>query len=379
MELNTYFNDFLYEIRPTDNQNDDYRQGYKTLRRRLMSDLDLKKIIVATFLQGSFRRSTAIRPQGDKRADVDLVVVTRLSQDEYTPQKAMDVFVPFLEQYYSGKYKSNARSFAIELSYVDLDLVITSAPFERQISVLQSEAIDSELTPEEYHELAYLDSTNQFGEALLKTGRYWEKASSEPGWKSEPLFIPDREQKRWQRTHPLAQIEWTWGKNRATNYHYVNVVKALKWSWRIKHTEIKYPKGYPLEHIIGLCCPDGIGSVAAGVVLTLEGITSHFQYEGENHQTPLLPDHGVPEHNVFARVSGDDFAAFYDWVKSAAVIARNAYDSDDIEESSRDWQMLFGNKFPKPAKQDSTKGAVNPGGGYTPRKEVTVIGGGRFG
>ena len=379
MELNSYFNDFLSKIRPTDNQNDDYRQGYKTLRRRLWSDPDLKKIIVATFIQGSYRRSTAIRPQGDKRADVDLVVVTRLSQDEYTPQKAMDVFVPFLEAHYAGKYKPNARSFAIELSYVDLDLVITSAPSESQIAVFQSEAIDSELTPEDYHELILPDSVIRLSEAVLKAGLDWEKAASEPGWKSEPLHIPDRERKQWQRTHPLAQIEWTWGKNKATNYHYVNVVKALKW-WRwIMYPEAKYPKGYPLEHIIGSCCPDGIESVAAGVVFTLEGITTCFQSEGKNHQTPWLSDHGVPEHNVFARVSGDDFAALYSQVKAAAAIARNAYNLEDLEESAEEWKKLFGSKFPSPVNRDSAKDAVITVGGYTPREDISEIRGGRFG
>jgi hypothetical protein len=379
MELNSYFNDFLREIRPTDRQNDDYRQGYKTLRRRLWSGPDLKEIIVATFIQGSYRRSTAIRPQGDKRADVDLVVVTRLSQDEYTPQKAMDVFVPFLEEHYAGKYTPNARSFAIELSYVDLDLVITSAPSESQIVGLQSKAIGSQLTPDEFRELTLPDSIIRLSEAVLKAGRYWEKAASEPGWKSEPLYIPDRERKRWQRTHPLAQIEWTWGKNKATNYHYVNVVKALKWSRRIMHPDTKYPKGYPLEHIIGSCCPDGIESVAAGVVLTLEGITTRFQSEGENHQTPWLPDHGVPEHNVFARVSGDDFAAFYSQVKAAAAIARNAYDLEGAGESAEEWQKLFGSKFPSPKIRDSLKGAAITSGGYTPREKMTEIEGGRFG
>jgi len=379
MELNSYFKDFLREIRPTDNQQADYRQGYKTLRQRLLSDAELKKIIVATFIQGSFRRSTAIRPKGDKRADVDLVVVTRLNQAEYTPQEAMNIFIPFLEKHYPGKFKLNDRSFGIKLSYVDLDLVITSAPSESQISVLQSKMVESELTPEEYYELLLVNSTFRLQEAVISTGKNWEKSASEPGWKSEPLYIPDRNQQKWQRTHPLAQIEWTWGKNKATNYHYVNVVKAIKWARRIMNPNTKYPKGYPLEHIIGYCCPDGIDSVASGVVLTLEEITNRFKYEGENHQTPWLSDHGVPEHNVFARVSGDDFSTFYSEVKAAAAIARAAYDMEDLEESVFEWQKLFGDKFPGPVKRDTAKESFATPGGYTPRDDVTEIGGGRFG
>jgi hypothetical protein len=378
MELNSFFNDFLAEIRPTEKQIDDYKNGHTTLRKRLWAYPGLSEILVATFIQGSYRRSTAIRPQGDKRADVDVVAVTRLSRDEYTPKEAMDAFVPFLDKYYPGKYKANARSFAIELSYVDLDLVITSAPSESQIKILKESAILSELTPQDYYELRFQGQSKDLDEASIFTGLYWEKAAAEPGWKTEPLYIPDREQKIWERTHPLAQIEWAWGKNRATNGYYVNVVKAIKWWRRILHPESKYPKGYPLEHIIGHCCPDGIDSVAAGVVLALEKISTEFKFEAENQRTPRLPDHGVPEHNVFARVSGVDFSVFYNQVRDAAVIARKAYDSEDVEESASEWRKLFGSKFPVPEPKSKESASIAVGG-FSPRNNVTEISGGRFG
>ena len=47
-----------------------------------MADEDLKDIIVTTFLQGSYRRSTAVRPKQGKRSDVDIVVVTKLDKEE---------------------------------------------------------------------------------------------------------------------------------------------------------------------------------------------------------------------------------------------------------------------------------------------------------
>ena len=59
--LNTYFRDFLKEIRPTKNQLDEMRTGHTTLRNRLAAEEDLKSICVSDFLQGSYRRSTAIR------------------------------------------------------------------------------------------------------------------------------------------------------------------------------------------------------------------------------------------------------------------------------------------------------------------------------
>ena len=46
-------------------------------------------------------------------------------------------------------------------------------------------------------------------------------------------------------------------------------MKAIKWCVE-KHTEPKHPKGFPLERLIGECCPDGIESVAEGMMKTLE-------------------------------------------------------------------------------------------------------------
>jgi hypothetical protein len=137
---------------------------------------------------------------------------------------------------------------------------------------------------------------------------------------------------------------------------------------------------YPVEHLIWHCCPDGISSVAEGVTLTLETIARNYQANAASRNTPHLPDHGVPEHNVFHRVSGEDFAAFHSQVSSAAKIAREAFDTQDLQTSVKGWQKLFGDeKFPDPPPDDDN-GDNGPKGGYTPRTTPTRnIGGGRFG
>lgn len=100
MELPTYFTKFLQEIRPTKNQKDNCKTGHKTLRDRLHGYADLESILVSTFLQGSYRRATAVRPKGEAKLDVDIITVTRLSRFDYPdPDEAMDKFVPFLNKY----------------------------------------------------------------------------------------------------------------------------------------------------------------------------------------------------------------------------------------------------------------------------------------
>jgi predicted nucleotidyltransferase len=254
VELPSYFKDFLSEIRLTDDQRKDLITGHRTLRKRLLEDEQLAPAIVSTFLQGSYRRATAIRPKADKRSDVDVIVVTKLLMEEYTnPQRAMELFLPFLEKHYKGKYELQGRSIGIKLSYVDLDLVITAAPSESEQGILRSPEVVSEDTPEP-DDLFDPISENQ---VRAKAAFWIKEIKQEPQWKISPLYIPDRDAQEWVPTHPLEQIRWTWEKNSNCNYHYVNVVKAIKW-WRRSFSIPKYPKGYPIEHLTGQYCPDGI-------------------------------------------------------------------------------------------------------------------------
>ena len=373
LEMQSSFRDFLTAIRPTANQVDDMRTGYKTLRSRLLEDLRLSPIIVSTFLQGSFRRATAVRPKGDKRADVDLVVVTKLKREEYNPQEAMDLFVPFLDKHYEGKWEPQGRSFGISLSYVDLDLVITSAPSEAETVALKSASVTAIDTPEDVDDWRLVPSYVTFSErGLPGTGVRLEAATKEAEWKLSPLHIPDREANQWDETHPLAQIKWTWEKNKSCNKHYVNVVKAIKWIRRIGPEAPKYPKGYPLEHLIGQCCPDSINSVAEGITKTLEAIKANYGGYATLKMVPNMPDHGVPAHNVLHRLTGEDFAAFYDLMSDAAVVARKGLDAKCEKDASEEWRKILGDKFPLSLKAESGSrdlrlGAAAATGGTGPR------------
>lgn len=380
-----YFSDFLKKIRLAQTHIDDLKRGHRTLRKRLLEDERLSPVIVSTFLQGSYRRATAIRPKGDKRSDVDVVVVTKLSQDDYPdPTQALEEFVPFLDQHYKGKYAIQGRSIGIELSYVDLDLVITSAPSESEAGLLTAESVIIDEAIDELSDWRLVKSwIAPERRATAEVWRLLEKAQKEAEWQLEPLYIPDRDAACWTPTHPLEQIRWTRDKNKCCNGHYVNVVKAVKWWRRIKHSTPKYPKGYPVEHLVGQCCPDGITSIAEGVTRTLEEIQRRYADDVEEGRVPVLPDHGVSTHDVFKRITAEDFAAFYEQVAAAATIARQAYDAEDIVESVEGWRQLFGDKFPPVPPDDGDDGDDSRGGpatgGFTHRTEASRIGGTRFG
>ena len=369
MTLSSYFTDFLSDIRPTQAQTKSLQEAHTRLRERLLGDDYLGPKIVSAFLQGSYRRSTAIRPQGDDKLDVDLVVVTKFRREDYpVADDVMEEFTPFLNKHYKDKWKKKGRSLGIELSNLKLDIVIAAAPSEEE--VWATDFIKGNFTPDDW--------PTDTGSLPDRLSDFLKADNGEPTWKLEPLYIPDRESHQWQRTHPLEQYRWTTNKNGRTNGHYVNIVRLVKWRWRTAHPDLEYPKSYPLEHLVGDCCPDGVESLAEGFTTVLEEMVSRFSAVAEAGLVPFVPDRGVPEHNVLKRLSPADFSRFIQNVRNASVIARAALESSDVSDSAARWRELFGSKFPAPPSDSSSTAAGAGTGAFTRRTEPTRIGGGRF-
>jgi hypothetical protein len=194
---------------------------------------------------------------------------------------------------------------------------------------------------------------------------------------AEPLEIPDRDANKWEKTHPLAQIEWTTAKNANCDGNYINVVRAIKWWRRMMQPEPKYPKGYPLEHLVGACCPNGIGSIAEGVARTLSTIVGNYQLDAMLGRKPVLKDHGV-DYDVFKRVPAEDFLGFYNKVIPASDLATRARAADTRHKSVTLWKELFGDAFPEPPEEDKPIIEVASLGGYSERNSTSSPSGGRF-
>jgi len=372
MELRPQFNEFLQDIRPSERNKEEWKRGSNTLRTRLLADPDLGPLITTTFLQGSVRRSTAVRPTGGKRSDVDVVIVTTIDHNIETPAVAMKRFEPFLDRFYHGKWGRQDRSFGIEMSYVDLDLVVTALPTEPDAraslqKLYRSQAVQTDESIEERNDWVL----NKSWDPSRANSGLVVLAEDTSNWRDDPLMLPDRTISDWGPTHPLAQIQWAAEKNRLCNGHYVNVVRSIKW-WRHEHASDlpKYPKGYPLEHMIGHVLPDDITCVAEGVVKAFEGIRDTFRFEAMNGLVPTLPDHGVPSHDVLKRLSAEDFAAFYTEASKAADLARRAYDEPDKDVSGSLWQDLLGKCFPLPGPGggDRVRGFTTPAAAAIPRQ-----------
>jgi len=332
MEANESFKKFLTEIRLPDDLRNEAKLAHEDFRALIESDEKLKPIIVDTFLQGSYRRHTGVKPQPGKMADVDIVVVTNLNRNEVSAREALNLFVPFLDKHYADAYEPQSRSWAATVGNVKLDLVPTSAPSEATQKFIKEARAE--------HGEDFIGSLTR--ESLTRI----KKAAGVQDWKNESLWIPDRDAAKWDETNPLEQIAWTVDKNASTNQHFVNVVKVAKW-WRAYNCDGKYPKGYPLEHLIGQNCPADITSVAQGFTLAAEWIVHNYRSNRIGGAVPYLADHGVPGHDVFARITPQDFAAFYDSVCDVAVRARAAFDNFESDASIDAWCEIFGEPFPK--------------------------------
>lgn len=339
--LGGLFSDFLQEIRPTKANKQDYIDGHKTLREKLQDSDSLDDIHVADFLQGSYARSTALKPVEGEKSDVDIVFVTSLDKSDYhDPEEALRECVPFLKDNYpNDKWEMNNRSFEIKQENVDLDLVLTAAPSEATKSEITANNSVSDLSVEEG-----LDP-EEYNDALENMG--YETGTESEDWRVDPLDIPNCYQERWDQTHPLYVSAWTTEKNQETDGHYVNVVKAIKW-W--KRTQVDYPKrpkGYPLEHIVGTCCPNDIESVAEGITRTLETFEFRYRDDAMQENTPTMPDRALSSQNVLERIDGEDFAEFYHQAVEAGRTAREAFDEDDPSAARDKWASILGDDFPE--------------------------------
>jgi hypothetical protein len=377
-ELASYFTDFLDKIRLDAEERDACEKAHTTLRERLVGDPLWGPRTVGTFLQGSYRRHTGCRrlAEGD-HLDVDVVFVTDLNPAEQasSPKFVVELLRPFLDRWYRDNWTVNDRSICIDVAGtpVTLDLVLTIAPSEASRELIKSVEpswrtarpdLEKGFAPAGFRMEASGDRLPVLAADVVELVRSFKIA----GWQENQLLIPDRALERWIPTHPIAQIEWTQEKNARTSGHYVNVVKAIKW-WRKRHADPQYPKGYPLEHLVGVTCPDGIGSVAEGIATALEGIRDQFRAHAAAKTTPYLRDHGV-EHDVLGRVDGEDFAGFWKLVETAARDARDALTATTIQDTAERWRTLLGPEFPEPPE----------GGGFKARATVsTVASGGRFG
>ncbi|MFD2609167.1 hypothetical protein ACFSR9_06905 [Deinococcus taklimakanensis] len=359
------------QIRPEDPLLRAARYAHLEVRSRLNNDEKMKPHLVADFLQGSYARHTMNNPED--MADVDIIVVTNLHEQQWTPDQVLTMFATWLgNQYGQHRVSKNGRSVNLALDDVEVDLVPTSAPSEAVLMDYRAYSLESvakAFQPGRQDEL--LDADEVFGPSI--------NSVSNGDWATEPLRIPDLHAECWQDTHPLAALEYTRQKNREHQRRFLRVVRAIKW-WRKRVSGgPDHPKSYPVEHMVGDACTSPFETVAEGITLTLEQMQHQYAPLYLAKRKPLLHPRGLelhPSADVLALLTDNDFCRFYEQLQVAAASARYALGLDDPHESGKAWRRVLGDEFPVPP--PGRGGPVS--GGFTPRTTPAhQPRGGRFG
>lgn len=297
MITQTQFINFLRDIEPSPTTKGNASEGHTKVRKYLREHQSYKHYHIETFLSGSYKRDTAIRPKTKDgevaRPDVDIIVVTNhtLSDD---PQEVIDLLYDTLKTEYSTIRKQN-RSVGIQTDKVDMDVVPIIAP-----------------------------------DGMEGT-----------------LYIPDRKKQDWLITNPPKHTSWTTEVNQDSGGRFKPLVKLMKWWRRENKTIAKKPKGFVIECIVAECMDRQQTQYGELFVGTLEKIVEKYAIWVTLGHVPPIGDPGVSGNFVTDGMSFAAFEGFYNKVKAHAVIGREAINEEDAEKSIKKWRTLFGERFPK--------------------------------
>lgn len=407
--IDTFFEDFLAKISPTDEQLDQMDLVHDKAVKFLSGQKLLSHIWVKSFVQGSYRRETGLIGTEEHPCDIDVVVVTKLPH-VLLPAFALELFSGPLEKFCDEIAKENpkgrfcakpqGRSWGIAVSpTISLDIVPTSSVDQAwneplidaehsTIKLAEAEAKAGEemlgrmanfsfrgkrdqrrrmlveatamATADEGIALKAIAAFRERQAHVQKTAAAGQREVEVPG----ALRIPDHNIQKWVATHPLAQIEWTENMEKKCFGNFTKVVRCIKWWQRTRSAQCGKPKGYPLERLVGECCPVGITSVGQGVAETFKNIVVKFSAQIEQQGiVPKLEDYGTNA-DVWKRLTIGELRSFMACARTAYQISQKAISAADHEEAAVHWRELFGDQFPGP-KPKATVPAAPPG---TPTK-----------
>jgi predicted nucleotidyltransferase len=297
MVTQTQFKNFLNDIEPSKTTKGYAQSGHTNLCGYLRQHETFKEYHINTFLSGSYKRDTAIRPKAEEgeieRPDVDIIVVTNHTRDD-NPKDVVNLLHDTLKEKYTSICKRN-RSVRVETTTVDMDVVPIIAPNG-------------------------MDGT---------------------------LYIPDRKQEEWLKTNPPKHTEWTTEVNNDSGGRFKPLVKLMKWWRRENPTIARRPKGFVIECIVAECMDRSETQYGELFVGTLEKIVAKYAWDISQHQVPYIDDPGVSGNSVTDGITFDAFEKFYNKVKEHAELGRQAIQKGEPEQSLKLWRKIFGQRFPK--------------------------------
>lgn len=291
MVPNTRFTELLADIEPSPTTKGEASSAHTGVREHLRDHASFQNRWSHDFLAGSYKRDTAIRPkktdEGHERPDVDIIVVTTFSTSD-DPDDVLEELSDALEDGYDVE-RINKRSVRVVTSRAEIDVV-----------------------------------------PVVESGDVYE--------------LPDRDLGRWKLTNPPGHTDWSAQQNKDFGGRFKPLVKLLK-SWRRENKTGKRPKGFVLEVLVSLHAPKGEAHYGEAFAQLLENIYAVYGAGAAIGSKPYINDPGLPGNDIMSKVSITDWKAFVERVRVHAGYARRAQSEDDMEEATRLWRKLFGDRF----------------------------------
>ncbi|MEP1079369.1 hypothetical protein NDI52_28580 [Leptolyngbya sp. PL-A3] len=291
MVPNARFLELLRDIEPSPTTKSDASSAHTALRDYLSCCDEFTDRHVRDFLAGSYARDTAIRPKrsedGYERPDIDIIVVTNYDTST-DPEVVLTELSTALEVSFTVE-RINKRSVRVITSKAEIDVV-----------------------------------------PVVEDGTVYK--------------IPDRDLGDWKSTNPPRHNDWSGEQNGYFEGRFKPLVKLFKW-WRRENKTGKRPKGFVLEVLVSKHAPSGESHYGEAFAQMLENISAAYAGLAEMGIKPFIEDPGLPGNDILAKVSITDWKNFIERVHVHAGYARTAQNEDDMEEATRLWRKLFGNRF----------------------------------
>ncbi len=304
MVPNARFTEFLKDIEPSATSKSNSATAHDNLRYFLQTHETFSYLRLDDFLAGSYSRDTAIRAQSVAgevdRADIDIIVETNYTEAD-RPEDVLNDLAAVLGEKYTVE-RVNKRSVRVVTSKAEIDVVPVIAD----------------------------------GDAYK---------------------IADRDLNGWRKTNPKGHKTWSSDRNKDFDGRFKPMVKLVKW-WRRENPTHKRPKGFVLEVLVARHAPRKETHWGEAFAQTLENIYDAYKDDAEQDIKPVIEDPSVKNSDILGKVTVPQWKAFIDKCRVYAGIARKAQDTDDMEEATRLWRKVFGDRFPKTTSQASAVGVA---------------------
>ncbi len=291
MVPNARFIELLADIEPSPTTQNHSSTAHTSVRNFLRSHSSFKNRWESDFLAGSYARNTAIRPKrtedGYERPDVDIIIVTSFSASDH-PDDVLEELSDALEDGFTVE-RINKRSVRVGTTNAEIDVV-----------------------------------------PVIESGVAYQ--------------LPDRDLGYWKSTNPPGHNDWSRSQNATFNGRFKPLVKLFKW-WRRENRTGKRPKGFILEVLVSKHAPSDESHYGEAFTQMLESIYSSYSTLAEIGIKPAIDDPSLPGNDILSKVSITDWKNFIERVRVHASYARRAQDEDDMEEATRLWRKLFGDRF----------------------------------